>query len=106
MLLSLLSLSHSECLLGELQPLELRSESDELTLLDGTPLSSTGLFSSAMLSDFWSGEEGAASLPFWEWTETWSAGKAVLQGMGLEITRDFFFFDLVVVLFKEQKYSI
>lgn len=30
-----------------------------------------------------------------EWIETWSAGKAVLQGMGLEITRDFLFFDLL-----------
>lgn len=33
--------------------------------------------------------------------ETWSAGKAVLQGMGLEITRDFLFFDLPEVLLEE-----
>lgn len=37
-----------------------------------------------------------------EWMETWSAGNAVLQGMGLEITRDFLFFDLLVVLFEEK----
>ncbi len=35
--------------------------------------------------------------------ETWSAGKAVLQGMGLEITRDFLFFDLLVVLLEEKE---
>lgn len=34
--------------------------------------------------------------------ETWSAGKAVLHGIGLEITRDFLFFDLLDVLFKEN----
>lgn len=34
--------------------------------------------------------------------ETWSVGKAVLHGIGLEITRDFLFFDLLDVLFKEN----
>lgn len=34
--------------------------------------------------------------------ETWSVGNAVLQGMGLEITRDFLFFDLPEVLLKEK----
>lgn len=33
-----------------------------------------------------------------EWMETWSAGKAVLHGMGLEMTSDFLFFDLLDVL--------
>lgn len=86
-------------------PLELRSESDELTSLDETPLSSGRLVSSEMLSVRWAGGEGAASFPFSaeEWMETWSAGKAVLQGMGLEITRDFLFFDLLDVLFGEKK---
>lgn len=34
--------------------------------------------------------------------DTWSVGNAVLQGMGLEMTRDFLFFDLDVVLFKKK----
>lgn len=38
--------------------------------------------------------------------ETWSAGKAVLHGMGLEITRDFLFFDLADVLFKENESEV
>lgn len=33
-----------------------------------------------------------------EWIETWSAGKAVLHGMGLEITSDFLAFDLLAEL--------
>ncbi len=85
-------------------PLELRSESDELTFLDETLLSSGRLASSEMLSVRLAGGEGAASFPFSEeeWMEMWSAGKAVLQGMGLEITRDFLFFDLPDVLFDEK----
>lgn len=35
--------------------------------------------------------------------ETWSAGNAVLQGMGLEIARDFLFFDLPDVLFEDKE---
>jgi len=41
--------------------------------------------------------------------EVWSVGKAVLQGMGLEITRDILFFALLVVLFggrQADAYSI
>lgn len=34
--------------------------------------------------------------------ETWSVGNAVLQGMGLEMTKDFLFFDLVVMLLEEK----
>lgn len=34
--------------------------------------------------------------------ETWSVGNAVLQGMGLEMTTDFLFFDLVVMLLEEK----
>lgn len=50
------------------------------------------------------GEEAKASLSFWleEWMETWSAGKAVLQGMGLEMAKDFLFFDLPVGLFEKK----
>lgn len=33
--------------------------------------------------------------------ETWSVGNAVLQGMGLEMTTDFLFFDLPDALLKE-----
>lgn len=36
-----------------------------------------------------------------EWRETWSVGNAVLQGMGLEMTTDFLFFDLPDALLKE-----
>lgn len=84
-------------------PLELRSESDELTSLDETALSSGRLVSSEILC--FVGEKGSASFAFSveEWMETWSAGKAVLHGMGLEITRDFLFFDLTDVLFKENE---
>lgn len=35
--------------------------------------------------------------------ETWSTGKAVLQGMGLEMARDLLFFDLPVALFEKKK---
>lgn len=35
--------------------------------------------------------------------ETWSAGKAVLHGMGLEITSDFLVFDLLDVLHEKGK---
>lgn len=38
--------------------------------------------------------------------ETWSAGKAVLQGMGLEMARDLLFFDLPVELFEKKEESI
>lgn len=84
-------------------PLELRSESDELTSLDEMLLSSGRLVSSQTLSVRRTGGEGAPSFPFSAeaWMETWSAGKAVLQGMGLEMTRDFLFFDLLDVLFEE-----
>lgn len=30
------------------------------------------------------------------WRDVWSEGKAVLQGMGAEMSRDFFFLDLVL----------
>lgn len=40
-----------------------------------------------------------------EWIETWSAGNAVLQGMGLEITSDLLFFDLLDVLRDKGKHS-
>lgn len=50
---------------------------------------------------------GEGSIFFWlsaeEWMETWSAGKAVLHGMGLEITRDFLVFDLLDVLHEKGK---
>lgn len=88
--------------------MELRSESEELTSLDETPLSSGGLLSSEMLCLCFVGEEGMTSFAFSveEWMETWSAGKAVLHGIGLEITRDFLFFDLLEVLIKKSMTNI
>lgn len=35
--------------------------------------------------------------------ETWSVGKAVLHGIGLEMTKDFRFLDLLVMLLEEDK---
>ena len=43
-----------------------------------------------------------ASGPVGRW-ETWSLGKAVLQGMGLEMTMDFLFLDLELELLEEEQ---
>lgn len=84
---------------------ELRSESDELTSLDEMLPSSGAPVSSEMLWVFLTGvEELSFAFSVVEWMETWSAGNAVLQGIGLEITRDFLFFDLPDVLLQKKKY--
>lgn len=84
--------------------LELRSESDELTSLDETLPSSGAPVSSEMLWVFLTGvEETSFAFSVVEWMETWSAGNAVLQGIGLEITRDFLFFDLPDVLLQKKR---
>lgn len=81
--------------------LELMSESEKLERLDGV------LLSSETLSVRCPCGEGAAPLPFSveEWMDTWSVGKAVLQGMGLEITIDFLVFDFPDVLLEKQTFS-
>ena len=48
------------------------------------------------------GGGGGGSGPGGRW-ETWSLGNAVLQGMGLEMIRDFLFLDLDLELWGEEE---
>ena len=86
-----LSPSHANWRLGVSEPSEPRSSSsdaeEEAESLEAEPAASS---------------EGRGSGPVRRW-ETWSTGKAVLQGMGLEMIRDFLFLDLELELWGGRK---